>query len=70
MLFYGITNVFSVVVTEFPIDTCTRTASLDAMGKTPFSPTTEAFSITQGNCTAISLCSKSKTNQWLGSGAV
>ncbi len=39
------------------------------MGKTNFSPMTEAFTITQWNCTAIGSCSELKINQWLGSGA-
>lgn len=47
----------------------TRTASQDTVGKSPFSPITEPFFITQWNCMAIGLCSKSKTNQWQGSRA-
>ncbi len=50
-MLYGITNVFSVVVTEFPIDTFTRTALLDAMGKLIFLRRLKPFK----SCSVIAL---------------
>ncbi len=52
----------------FPFDISLVLRRRHCMGNLLFSSSTEAFLITQWNCTSICSCSAIKMNQWLGGG--